>query len=98
MTDNDSMKGGEIDNRSLIFVVLQAISYYFNFPLIFETLEKYSLKKYNAVCFLRSNIHEKQSFCLKTPNKKLKIYLALTRKKSGGRAKIGSIPSFTFAL
>ena len=83
MTDNDTMKGGEIDIMSLTFVVLQVISYDFNFPLIFETLEKYSLKKYyNAVCFLRSNIHEKQSFCFKTPNKKLKIYLALTRKKS----------------
>ena len=44
MTDNDSMKGGEIDIMSLIFVVLQVISYDFNFPLIFETLEKYSLE------------------------------------------------------
>ena len=42
MTDNDTMKGGEIDIMSLIFVVLQVISYDFNFPLIFETLEKYS--------------------------------------------------------
>ena len=40
MTDNDSMKGREIDIMSLIFVVLEAISYDFNFPMIFETLGK----------------------------------------------------------
>ena len=38
MTDNDTMKGGEIDIMSLIFVVLQVISYDFNFPLMFETV------------------------------------------------------------
>ena len=51
MTDNDSMKGGEIDIMSLILVVLQVISYDFNFPLIFETLEKYSLEKIQCSLF-----------------------------------------------